>query len=218
VKNKIIILMMALMIVGLLAGSAAASDWEAVGGLSITTVTLDQWNAKVDSVNEVLSAEGSPLLIDSTNKEEMDNIDKVPMFFIGAEKEINDKWSTEFRYEYIFGTVEGSADVTYDLTAVGGSAGTSKHEAELDVKMHGLAALAKYQINNNWSTRGGIGFYNGTKTKKVSGPVFVAKGVADDNEYDLDAISYRLGVGYERSFAQNWSFNGNIDYLLNFRR
>ena len=132
------------------------------------------------------------------------------MLFLGAEKEINDKWSTEFRYEYIFGAVEGSADVTYNL---GAGTNTAKHEAELDVKMHGLAALAKYQINDNWSARGGIGFYNGTKTKKVIGPVFVAKKVNDDNEYDLDAISYRLGVGYERSFADNWSFNGNIDYL-----
>ncbi len=31
-KNKIIVLMMALMIVGLAAGNAAASEWEAVGG------------------------------------------------------------------------------------------------------------------------------------------------------------------------------------------
>lgn len=204
--------MMALMIVGLTAGSAAASEWEAIGGISITNVTLDQWNAKIDSVNSVLGAERSGLT-NSTNTDKMDNIDKVPILFLGAEREINDKWAAEFRYEYIFGGVEGEADVNLPPGVPGGPVlrAKAKHKAELEVKMHGLAALAKYKINDNWSTRGGIGIYDGTKTKKVKGPAFGSK--EDDSDYDLDAVSYRLGIGYERSFAQNWSFNGNIDYL-----
>jgi hypothetical protein len=80
-KNKIIILMMALMIVGLLAGSAAASDWEAVGGISITNVTLDKWNSTIDDLNNLVASnfQGS---ISTSNIEKMDNIDKVPMLFI----------------------------------------------------------------------------------------------------------------------------------------
>jgi hypothetical protein len=46
VKNKIIVLMMALMMVGLVAGNAAASEWEAIGGMAITETTLDAWNEK----------------------------------------------------------------------------------------------------------------------------------------------------------------------------
>lgn len=50
--------MMALMIVGLIAGSAAAqTDWEANSGLAITNVTLDAWNNKIDAANQVFSAD-----------------------------------------------------------------------------------------------------------------------------------------------------------------
>jgi len=61
VKNKIIVLMMALMIVGLMAGSAAASDWEAIGGLQIVNVTLDTYNDTIDSFND--AAEAYPLFV-----------------------------------------------------------------------------------------------------------------------------------------------------------
>jgi hypothetical protein len=77
VKNKIIVLMMALMIVGLAAGNAAASEWEAVGGLVITETTLDAWNEKIDEVNKKVFSQVS-------NGEEMDNIDRVPMIYLGA--------------------------------------------------------------------------------------------------------------------------------------
>ena len=46
--------MMALMIVGLMAGSAAASDWEAVGGMQIVNVTLDTYNDTIDTFNNAM--------------------------------------------------------------------------------------------------------------------------------------------------------------------
>lgn len=209
-KKRIIVLMMAIMITGLITGNAVASDWEAVGGMSIIDVTLDQWNTQIDNINKVLnegtSVPGSPK---PTNTDEMDNIDRVPMLFLGAKRKINDKWSSEFRYEYIFGEVEGEADF--------GPAGY--HEAAIEVDLHGLAALAEYSFNDNWSARGGIGIYNGTKNKSFEGVVFkninekTEKVTPEDKDFDLDAVSYRLGVGYTKAFAENWDFDANLDYL-----
>jgi hypothetical protein len=91
VKNKIIVLMMALMIVGLAAGNAAASEWEAVGGLAITETTLDAWNEKIDSINTVFDGSNPKVPVPASNVEEMDNIDRVPMVYLGARKQINEK-------------------------------------------------------------------------------------------------------------------------------
>jgi hypothetical protein len=44
-------MMMALLLVGLMAGHAVASDWKTVGGLAITEVTLDKWNTTIDDLN-----------------------------------------------------------------------------------------------------------------------------------------------------------------------
>ncbi|MFW6030925.1 MAG: outer membrane protein [Halanaerobiales bacterium] len=198
-KNKIIVLVMALVIVGLTAGSAAASDWEAVGGVAITNVTLDKWNSTIDDLNTNFFNESNP---GTTNVEEMDNIDRVPMIYLGTKKEFKQNWVGSLRYEYIFGGVEGSANI-----------GGDDHTAETDVKLHGLALLADYNLNNRWNIGGGVGFYKGTKNKDIQGPVFTGYGLAEDTDYDLDAVNYRLGVGYERSFAANWDFNAGLDYL-----
>ena len=44
-----------------MAGSAAASDWEAIGGLQIVNVTLDTYNDTIDSFND--AAEAYPLFV-----------------------------------------------------------------------------------------------------------------------------------------------------------
>jgi hypothetical protein len=93
VKNKIIVLMMALMIVGLMAGSAAASEWEAIGGLQIVNVTLDTYNETIRDFNG--AAEGASGVI---SLEKYDSIDRVPLVYLGAKKEINDKWNLNIRY------------------------------------------------------------------------------------------------------------------------
>ena len=191
--------MMALMIVGLAAGNAAASEWEAVGGLVITETTLDAWNEKIDEVNKKVFSQVS-------NGEEMDNIDRVPMIYLGARKQINEKWAGVVRYEHIFGKIEGEATLP---AAYGGY-----HEGEIEVKLNGLAFLGEYELNDRWSLNGGAAIYNGDKSKKFSGAAFVNEPKTPaDEEYDLDAVSYRAGVKYAKAFAQNWDFNANLDYL-----
>jgi opacity protein-like surface antigen len=191
---------MALMIVGLMVGTAAASDWEIEGGMSITNVTLDKWNATIDGLNKTVFNDASPVI---NNAEKMDNIERVPMLYLGTSKKLNENWGASFRYEYIFGGVEGSSNV-------GGEA----HSAENDVKLNGVSALLNYELNKNWSLGGGIGLYKGTKTQTLEGSQLVGvPGVEVEKEIDLDAASYRLGVGYERAFASNWSFNAGLDYL-----
>jgi len=135
VKNKIIVLMMALMIVGLAAGNAAASEWEAIGGIAITNVTLDKWNSTIDDLNTLVASDFRGQ-IPTSNIDEMDNIDRVPMIYLGAKKELNDKWTANIQYEHIFGTVETDFD-----SAVGSGS------AEIDVALNGLAFLADYELN-----------------------------------------------------------------------
>ncbi len=172
----------------------AESDWDLTGGMAITNVTLDTWNESIDELNVVMT---SPLFGDA---EEMDNIEKVPMIYIGATREVNEKLSTEFRYEYIFGAVEGS---------VKSPAG----KGEIDVKLHGLTGLVDYQLNDNWTVGGGLGFHWGTKTKDFDGALILNAATPDHEEFDLDGMSYRLGLGYERAIAENWDFNGSLDYI-----
>jgi len=221
-NKKITVLMIALMIVGLMAGSAAASDWEMTGGLAITETTLDVWNDVIDNLNDSFengfTNPNTGTTIPTRNEEKAENIDRVPMLFVGARKDINEKWTGELRYEYIFGTVEGEAEAV-----IGGTNPSNfvweKQEAKLDVKLHGITALADYQLNERWTVGGGVGIYNGTKNKDFEGEIFKAlnasgkKVTPDDEDFDLDAMSYRLGVGYERGFAENWDFNANLDYL-----
>lgn len=205
-KNKIIVVMMALMIVGLMAGSAAASDWEAIGGMAITEVTLDKWNATIDKLNTNFLDENAtiPTALGQSviEVEKMDNIDRVPIVYLGAQKALNENWDGTIRYEYIFGGVEGSAYID-----------GKKHTAETDVDLHGVAFLADYNLNDHWSLGGGLGFYRGSKSKKVVGDTFGFAGVAQDEKYDLDAVSYRLGVAYERPFAKNWNVNAALGYI-----
>ena len=129
-KNKIIVLMMALMIVGLMAGSAAASDWEAVGGMQIVDVTLDTYNETIKGFNDAAETglQGKiPTPIPTSNVEKYDQIDRVPLLYLGAKKEINDKWDLNIRYEYIFGEVEQSYSV-----------GTDSFDNSIAVDLHGL--------------------------------------------------------------------------------
>jgi len=177
-KNKIIVLMMALMIVGLMAGSAAASDWEAVGGLAITNVTLDKWNSTIDDLNTLVASDFKGTIATS-NIEEMENIDRVPMIYVGAKRSLNDKWAANIQYERIFGAVETKFD-----SAVGSGS------AEIDVVLNGLAFLADYELNERWTVGGGVAFYKGTKDKNFEGQAFAASGLVD-KEVDLDAVSYR---------------------------
>jgi hypothetical protein len=206
VKNKIIVLMMALMIVGLAAGNAAASEWEAVGGLAITETTLDAWNEKIDRINTVFDGSNPKVPVPASNVEEMDNIDRVPMIYLGARKQINEKWAGVVRYEHIFGKIEGSSTLQ--------GLPEPKHEGEIEVKLNGLAFLGEYELNDRWSLNGGVAIYNGDKSKKFSGSAFKGNPATPaDAEYDLDAVSYRAGVKYAKAFAENWDFNANLDYL-----
>jgi hypothetical protein len=196
--------MMALMMVGLMAGSAAASEWEAIGGLQIVNVTLDTYNDTIDSFND--AAESA-----DPNVDKYDNIDRVPLLYLGAKKEINEKWNLNIRYEYIFGEVE--QEYTYIPT-------NTKYDNSIAVDLHGLTFLADYTINENWYATGGIGYHQGTKTTDLNGEVYQGVSAAKPsvevgkNEYDLDnGISLRAGVGYNRSFAENWDFNAQLDYL-----
>jgi hypothetical protein len=173
-----------------------------IGGFQIVNVTLDTYNDTIDSFND--AAKGV-----DPNTDEFDNIDRVPLIYVGAKKTINDKWDLNFRYEYIFGEVEQSYSVpgnTYDNS--------------IAVDLHGLTFLADYEINENWYATGGIGYHQGTKTTDLNGPVY--QGISakkpsvktGENEYDLDnGISLRAGVGYKKNFAENWDFNAQLDYL-----
>lgn len=204
-KNKIIVLMMALMIIGLLAGNSAAAEWEAIGGLQIVNVTLDTYNDTIDSFNDVANRYPP-----ASNVDEFDNIDRVPLLYLGAKKEINDKWDLNIRYEYIFGEVEQSYSI-----------GPASFDNSIAVDLHGLTFLADYEINKNWYATGGIGYHQGTKTTDLNGGVYntISQDPSNsvqtgENEYDLDnGISLRAGVGYNRSFAENWDFNAQLDYL-----
>lgn len=212
--------------VGLAGSSAAASEWEMTGGLSITETTLDVWNDVIDELNDSFvngfdlrdPATGAPFTIETKNEEKADNIDRVPMLFLGARKNINENWTGEIRYEYIFGTVEGHTYLDSNAANYGFKPG-SKQSGEIDVKLHGITVLADYNINDSWTVGGGIGIYNGTKNKSFDGAVFEAinasgaKVTPKDKDFDLDAVSYRFGVGYKKAFAQNWDFDANLDYL-----
>ena len=202
-KNKIIVLMMAFMIVGLMAGSAAASDWEAVGGMQIVNVTLDTYNDTIKSFNDAAEAVDPDV-------DKFDSIDRVPLIYLGAKKEINEKWDLNIRYEYIFGEVEQS----YNF-------GTDNYDNSIAVDLHGLTLLADYEINENWYASGGLGYHQGTKTTELDGYVYETLVPSKNpnvksgkNEYDLDnGISVRAGVGYKRGFAENWDFNAQLDYI-----
>ena len=119
---------------------------------------------------------------------------------------MNEKWAGIVRYEHIFGTIEGSSTLQ--------GLPEPDHKGEIDVKLNGLAFLGEYEINERWALNGGIGIYSGDKSKKFSGSAFATNPATPaDKEYDLDAMSYRAGVKYSRSFAENWNFNANLDYL-----
>ncbi|RCW48231.1 hypothetical protein [Halanaerobium sp. MA284_MarDTE_T2] len=206
-KCSIVLLIMVMLFIGSFAVTVQAeSDWEMTGGLAITNTTLDVWNESIDNLNKVLNK--------GVNTEEMDNIEKVPMLFLGGRKNINEKWTTEIRYEYIFGTVEGEA-----IMQSPSSRKLQKHGGEIDVKLHGIVGMADYKLNENWTIGGGIGVYNGSKTKDFEGDILVNNLLAVDpvndhnptpnhEKYDLDGISYRFGVGYEKEITANWGFNG----------
>ena len=204
------------MIVVLMAGSAAASDWEAIGGLQIVNVTLDTYNDTIDKFNT--AAETYPVFLPgppsptptTSDVDKFDNIDRVPLIYLGAKRSINEKWNLNIRYEYIFGEVE------QEYTESGIS-----YDNSIAVDLHGISFLADYTINENWYATGGIGYHQGTKTTDLNGPVYTAVSQdqtnsvqTDENDYDLDnGISLRAGVGYNRSFAENWDFNAQLDYL-----
>jgi len=192
-NKKITVFIMAVMIVGLMAGSAAAqSNWEVNSGLAITNVTLDAWNNKIEKANQVFGA--------VPNGTEMEEIERVPMLYVEAKRPVNEKWDAGLRFENIFGTVEGEATLA-----------SGEHTGEIDVSMNGVVLLTDYNLSERWSVGGGVGFYNGTKSKKFTGDAF---GDPTDEEYDLDATSYRLGVNYNNSFAESWAFKGGMDYIL----
>ena len=126
-----------------------------------------------------------------------------------AKKEINDKWDLNIRYEYIFGEVEQNYSV-----------GADSYDNSIAVGLHGLTLLGDYSINDNWYASGGVGYHWGTKDTKLNGPVYDTIGPLSDSfdageqEYDLEnGVSLRAGIGYDREFAENWTFNGKIDYL-----
>ncbi|RCW85657.1 hypothetical protein DER71_1103 [Halanaerobium sp. DL-01] len=95
---------------------------------------------------------------------------------------------------------------------------------QIPPSMYGIVGMADYKLNENWTIGGGIGVYNGSKTKDFEGDILVNNLLAVDpvndhnptpnhEKYDLDGISYRFGVGYEKEITANWGFNGGIDYL-----
>ncbi|ADO78058.1 autotransporter domain-containing protein [Halanaerobium praevalens] len=213
-KKKIIVMLMVLLSVGLMAGHAAASDWEAIGGMAITEVTLDKWNGTIDDLNEtyfdengLIAQKGLPV----NDVEKMDNIDRVPIVYLGAQKALTENWDGTIRYEYIFGGVEGSANIGGEEGSANIGGEEHEHTAETDVRLHGLAFLTDYNLNERWSLGGGLGFYRGTKNQNLVGSRFGKK--EGDTDYDLDAVSYRLGLAYERSFAENWNVNAALGYI-----
>ena len=213
-NKKITVLMMALMIVGLMAGSAAAqTDWEAIGGFNITNVTLDTYNDTIKSFNTAAETglQGKiATAIPTSDVDKYDQIDRVPLLYLGAKRDINEKWDLNIRYEYIFGEVEQNYTV-----------GADTYNNSIGVVLHGLTFLADYEINENWYATGGIGYHLGTKTTDLNGQVYQA--ISQDptrdvetgeNEYSLDnGISLRSGIGYKRGFADDWDFNAQLDYL-----
>ena len=190
--------------VALLSGSTAASDWEVIGGFNITNVTLDTYNDTIDNFNTAITVTDGATLID-----EFDNIDRVPLLYLGVKRPINENWDINIRYEYIFGEVEQiyNAGETFDNS--------------IAVDLHGLTFLADYNIDENWYLSGGLGYHWGTKTTDLNGPVYETLSTDPDrdvelgeNDYDLNnGISVRAGVGYVRDFADNWDVNAKIDYL-----
>lgn len=183
--------------------AGAQSNWRASSGLNITQVTLDKYNNTIDSLNTLVDSNfngGIP----TSNLDKMDNIDKVPLLFVGAETDLNDKYSLEVQYENIFGEVEQTFSSALDST---------ENKGTIEVDLKGAAGFVNYRMSENWKIGGGIGFYNGTKNVKLDGTAYTAAGLARDEEYDLSAVSYRAGLDYYRDFAQNWTFNGGIDYL-----
>lgn len=204
-KKKILVLLVMVGVILAATASAAASDWEMTGGFSIINVTLDKWNSTIDDLNSLVDGNFN-VLIPTTNVDEMDNIEKVPMLSLGAEKALSDKWSARIEYEYIFGAVETEFESFNGASYV-------DNEGEIKVDLHGIAFLTDYSLNDNWSLGGGVGFYKGTKSKKLTGPAFTAASLAADEDYDLDAVSYRFGVNYQKEISTNWDFNAGLDYL-----
>jgi hypothetical protein len=177
-----------------------------LGGMAITETTLDAWNEKIDRVNTIFDGSNPSVPVPASDVEKMDNIDRVPMIFVGARKQINKKWAGVVRYEHIFGTIEGSSTLQ--------GLSEPEHKGEIEVKLNGLAFLGEYELNQRWSLNGGVAIYDGDKSKKFSGSAFARNPATPaDAEYDLDAVSYRAGVKYTKAFAENWDFNANLDYL-----
>lgn len=205
--------------VALLSGSAAASDWQLIGGFNITNVTLDTYNETIRDLNNIAETGvlGGNQLFTPSNVEKMDEIDRVPLIYLGVKRPINDNWDLNIRYEYIFGEVEQS----YDAEEVNNSGIQGPHEGSIAVDLHGLTFLADYNIDENWYLSGGIGYHWGTKTTDLEGAVYQTLDASPDskleagkNDYDLsNGISVRAGVGYVRDFADNWDINAKIDYL-----
>ncbi len=204
-KKKISLMILTLIFVSFFAvNTGAQSDWEATSGFNITEVTLDTYNDTIDSFND--AAVGG---VGETNVDEYENIDRVPLLYLGAKRPINENWDLNIRYEYIFGEVEQEYSTQID-----------SYDNSIAVDLHGLTFLGDYSINDNWYASGGVGYHWGTKTTDLNGPVY--DGVSQkkpsvetgENEYDLDnGVSLRAGVGYDREFAKDWTFNGKIDYL-----
>lgn len=208
-RYKISLIILTFIFISVFTASAAAqSNWEATSGFNITNVTLDTYNDTIYKFNGYVET-GISGSIPTSSVEEFDNIDRVPLLYLGAKKSLNEKWDLNIRYEYIFGEVEQSYSV-----------GTESYDNSIKVDLHGLTFLADYKINENWYASGGIGYHQGTKNTELYGPVYQTIGPlsdsfdAGDQEYDLEnGISLRAGVGYDRDFAENWTFNGKIDYL-----
>jgi len=145
---------------------AAQSGWEAISGFNITNVTLDTYNETIDNFNDAvpsLNLSGPELLqkyessdvtltteeqqeigtilatTDVTNKEDYENIDRVPLVYLGAKRAISDKTDLNIRYEYIFGEVEQSY-----------TANNVKYDNSIAVDLHGLTFLLDHEINERW--------------------------------------------------------------------
>jgi len=208
-KFKISLIILTILFVSIFAVSAGAqSDWEAVSGFNITNVTLDTYNDTIDRFNGYVDT-GLSGSIPTSDFTEFENIDRVPLLYLGAKRPINEDWDLNIRYEYIFGEVEQNYSV-----------GADSYDNSIAVGLHGLTLLGDYSINDNWYASGGVGYHWGTKDTKLNGPVYDTIGPLSDSfdageqEYDLEnGVSLRAGIGYDREFAENWTFNGKIDYL-----
>jgi len=133
----------------------AQSGWEATSGFNITQVTLDTYNTTIDDLNESISH-----IPYNTNIKEMENIDKVPMIFFGANNKVNKKYDIDLYYENIFGEVETTFDSTNGVLPLGGEA-TYNLEADsntgiIEVDLKGVSAIINYRLSENWGVGGGL--------------------------------------------------------------